>query len=104
MRADVSGKRKTQAKASSRSGRTTAFGPLLTVDQVAKELQISRSWVYHLVNEGQLRATRVGERLRFRRDEILEYLERNRVAPEMREAGFPASEPLADENVSDNAT
>jgi excisionase family DNA binding protein len=53
--------------------------PLLNVDQVAEQLGISRGTVYRrFVREGEIPSYRVGERLRFRQDEIDAYLERSR--------------------------
>lgn len=54
------------------------LAPLLTVNQVAAVLGISRPTVYALVRRGELRPTRVGERLRFDQDDIRAYIERNR--------------------------
>jgi excisionase family DNA binding protein len=52
---------------------------LLAVDEVAAHLGVSRKTDYRLTHRGELVPSRVGERLRFRPDEIDEYLERNRV-------------------------
>jgi excisionase family DNA binding protein len=55
-------------------------GPdLLTVTQLGRHLGVSKWTVYRLVRSGELRAVRVGERLRFRPSDIDAYLER---APE----------------------
>jgi putative molybdopterin biosynthesis protein len=63
----------------------TAYGSprsaLLTVNAVAELLAISRDSVYRLVRQGELVPYRVGERLRFRPEEIDAYLERSRGAP-----------------------
>jgi excisionase family DNA binding protein len=40
--------------------------PLLTVDEVAAHLKVSRRWVYDLVQRGGVPAVRVGRYLRFR--------------------------------------
>ena len=50
--------------------------PLLTVNDFARQLAISRDSVYRLINSGALTTVRVGERLRFRPEQIEEYLER----------------------------
>ena len=42
---------------------------------------VTRPTLYRLVNNGELRAFRVGRVLRFHRDDIAEYLERVRVRP-----------------------
>ncbi len=51
---------------------------LRTVDEAANYLRVSRRQVYKLVREGNLRAVRVGERLRFRPGDVEGYLERDR--------------------------
>jgi excisionase family DNA binding protein len=50
------------------ASRTTAElpPPLLSVDDAAAFLRVSRRQVYRLVESGQLRPLRVGTRLRFR--------------------------------------
>lgn len=50
---------------------------LLTVNDVARLLSVSRDTVYKLVNAGDLRAVRVSERLRFRPEDVEHYLERD---------------------------
>ena len=52
--------------------------PLMTVDDAASYLRISRRQVYKLVRTSELRSVRVGERLRFRPVEVERYLERDR--------------------------
>jgi excisionase family DNA binding protein len=52
--------------------------PLLTINDVARQLAISRDSVYRLVGSGALTPFRVGERLRFRQEDIEAYLERRR--------------------------
>jgi len=54
-------------------------GRLLSIDDVAGLLNVSRKTVYRLTSSGELPASRVGERLRFRPREIDEYLDRRRV-------------------------
>ena len=49
---------------------------LLTVNELRGVLKVSRGTVYKLVNRGELRAVRVGERLRFRPADVDRYLER----------------------------
>jgi excisionase family DNA binding protein len=51
---------------------------LLSVNEVAILLGISRPSVYRMIRRGDLRPFRVGERLRFSPDEIDELLERSR--------------------------
>ena len=50
--------------------------PLLTVNDVARLLVVSRDSVYRLIRDGHLRPVRVGKRLRFRPEDIERYLER----------------------------
>jgi excisionase family DNA binding protein len=56
----------------------TALEPLLTVQGVCEVLGISRQTVYRLTARGDLRPTRVGDRLRFVPEDIRDYVERNR--------------------------
>ena len=49
---------------------------LRSVDQLAKDLGVSRWTIYRLVRAGQLEAVRVGERLRFRPEDVDRYLQR----------------------------
>lgn len=58
----------------------TDSGRLLTINDVAFRLAISRNSVYRLVRSGALSPVRVGERLRFRARDLDAYLERNREA------------------------
>ncbi|MGE5274419.1 MAG: helix-turn-helix domain-containing protein [Verrucomicrobiota bacterium] len=63
------------------SHRTTSYDepgtlPLLTINDVARQLAISRDSVYRLVRSGALAPLRVGERLRFRPSDIEAYLAR----------------------------
>ena len=47
---------------------------LLTVNEVAALLRVSRMTVYRLIKEGQLKALRVGRSYRLREDDVDEYL------------------------------
>ena len=47
---------------------------LLTVNEVADLLRVSRMTVYRLIKEGQLAAIRVGRNYRLREDDVDEYL------------------------------
>ena len=51
---------------------------LLTVGELARHLGISKWTVYRLVRASELRAVRVGERIRFRPEDVTAYLERDR--------------------------
>jgi excisionase family DNA binding protein len=48
----------------------------LTVNQLAGRLAISRDTVYRLVRAGKLPTVRVGERIRFRSEDVDAYLDR----------------------------
>jgi excisionase family DNA binding protein len=50
---------------------------LLTVDETADLLRIDRSSVYRLEREGSLRSVRVGQRRRFRQEDLSDYLEQS---------------------------
>ncbi|MEP6758833.1 MAG: helix-turn-helix domain-containing protein [Actinomycetota bacterium] len=47
---------------------------LLTVNEVADLLRVSRMTVYRLIKEGQIKALRVGRSYRLREDDVDEYL------------------------------
>jgi len=51
---------------------------LLSVDEVGEFLGISRSGVYRLVRSGEVPSYRVGERLRFRQEEIDTYVDQRK--------------------------
>jgi excisionase family DNA binding protein len=56
--------------------------PLLTADEVAKQLGVKRSAVYNLCYKpGSLRAYKVGGRVRFKREEVETYIRRTKSAP-----------------------
>lgn len=76
---------------------TTAEQPdFLTVRELADYLRVSLRTAYQLVYDGAVPSVRVASVWRIPRAELDAQLGRS---PEMREAGFPASEPRADENV-----
>jgi excisionase family DNA binding protein len=54
------------------------LAPLLSLNEVARLLHVSRPTVYGLVRGGHLQPIRVGERLRFEQANVRAYLERNR--------------------------
>jgi excisionase family DNA binding protein len=54
--------------------------PLLTVEEAASFLNVSRRQVYLLVERGQLPTVRVGQRIRFIPEELRTYVERHREA------------------------
>jgi excisionase family DNA binding protein len=80
---------------------------LLTTRQAAGHLGVSPETILRRVRAGELVAYRIATNaLRFRPDDLEAYLAARREgsAPNMREAGFPASEPLADANVNGKPT
>lgn len=55
---------------------------LLTLAEVADLLRVSRWTIYALVSRGELRALRVGNRLRFRPEWLVAYAEAHATGPE----------------------
>jgi excisionase family DNA binding protein len=53
---------------------TTVLEPLMSVDQVAAVLGVSRATVYRLVQDGQIRVTQVRSRKRFSPSDISSYV------------------------------
>jgi excisionase family DNA binding protein len=72
----------------------------ITVEDAARLLGISRGLAYEAARRGELPTIRIGRRLLVPRARLLELVE----TPEMREAGFPASEPLAGSDANGNVT
>ncbi len=56
-------------------------GQLLTAEEVAHFLQISRSLVFRLVQRGDLPALRVGHLLRFRMQDVQQYIRNRALIP-----------------------
>jgi excisionase family DNA binding protein len=54
---------------------------LLSINDVAAYLRVTRATVYKLVAAGDLQSVRVGQRFRFRPEDIDAYLERDQAAP-----------------------
>ena len=54
--------------------------PLLTIDEAADVLRVSRATLYRLIRGGELAPVRVGQRLRFEPSEIRRYLDSSRAA------------------------
>jgi excisionase family DNA binding protein len=79
------------------------LSPLLSVNEVAGLLGISRKTLYALIRRGELIPIRVSERLRFESGEVRNYLERNRT-PEMREPDLDRAQDSRDENSNGNDT
>lgn len=55
-------------------GPRSPMEPLLTVEQVAGYLHLSRTTVYRLIWSGSLRTVKVGSRIRIPESAIAEYL------------------------------
>lgn len=73
----------------------------ISVEDAARLLGISRGLCYEAARRGELPGViRLGRRILVSRARLLEFIG----TPEMREAGFPASEPLAGSNGNGNAT
>jgi excisionase family DNA binding protein len=52
---------------------------LLSVNELARHLGISKWTVYRLVRSREIRSVRVGERIRFRPEDVEAYLEARKV-------------------------
>ena len=80
LRGEEQGHHKT-CQGASRRRRTVplALPLLLTVNQVAEALRLSRSKVYEMVASGDLEAYRPGGRLRIAADAVARLLDRSRV-------------------------
>jgi len=59
----------------------TAEEPLWTVVDVAQFLRVSRSWVYHRVERGELPYLRIGALVRFEADRIRAFARGERPTP-----------------------
>jgi excisionase family DNA binding protein len=51
--------------------------PWLTVPEIARALRVGKSSVYRLVDQGDLRAARIGRQLRIRKSDVTAYLNRS---------------------------
>ena len=49
---------------------------LLTVTEVAKMLRVNRNHIYKLINDGELKAVKIGS-IKVRKTDLEEYIERN---------------------------
>lgn len=58
---------------------------VLTADEVAELLRVNRKTVYEAFHRGQLPGHRIGNRIRFHRDEVLSLLRQERVIPARKE-------------------
>ncbi len=55
---------------------------ILTASEVAKLLRVNKKTVYEAFAAGELPGMRIGNRLRFHRDEVLRLLRQERVVPD----------------------
>ncbi len=51
--------------------------PLLSAEQIAKQLNISRAMAYKLLQSGEIRSIRIGRAIRSREEFVDEFLKRN---------------------------
>lgn len=72
----------------------------ISVGDAAKLLGVSRGLAYEAARRGELPTVRLGRRLLVPRARLLELVG----AQETREAGIPATKPLADVVTNENAT
>lgn len=54
---------------------------LLTPDQLAKKLRISKAGVYRLINKRKIPFHKVMRSIRFDENDVLSYLQQNRIEP-----------------------
>jgi excisionase family DNA binding protein len=50
----------------------------MTISQVAKYLQISEITTYKLVNEGKIKAFKIGRHWRVKKDDLTEFIEKQK--------------------------
>jgi len=68
------GKTPRTASRSAESVQETGAPDILTIDQAAEYLQLSRATIYRLINESDVPVKRIGERYRFSRRRLLEWI------------------------------
>ncbi len=76
---------------------------LLTVDEIAAMFRVSKTTVYRIVESRLIPFYRLGGKLRFKEDEVLAYLEAQRVKPK-NEWFYEASHKAHPKNKSSNGT
>ncbi len=64
--------------------------PLISAEQAARFLGVSKRYVWRLAREGKLPAHKVGKYTRFRPDAVAAFLEERRVGPRARRAHVEA--------------
>ncbi len=55
---------------------------LLSVPQVARELNVGRSWVYQQIKAGQIPSVQLGGNVRVAREDLDDYIQRQRYSPQ----------------------
>lgn len=66
--------RKTAKRTPATTEESTAHD-ILTIDQAAEYLQLSRATIYRLIKNGEIPVKRIGERYRFSRRKLLGWIE-----------------------------
>jgi excisionase family DNA binding protein len=59
------------------SGRPDDRARLLTADEVAYELNVSRSFAYQLMQDGSIRVVKLGRAVRVRPQDLMRFIEAN---------------------------
>jgi len=56
-------------------------GDLLSVEQVCQELGMGKSWVYHRIRSGEIPSVKLGHNIKVKREDLDQYLEKQRYQP-----------------------
>ncbi len=62
-------------------GRAVPMERLMTLEEVADYLRLSKDTVYRMASTGKLPASKVGSQWRFRKDDVDAWLEKNKNVP-----------------------
>lgn len=54
---------------------------MLTIKEVTKILNIGRATLYRLIDSGEIKAYKIGKSVRFKQEEIDEYVRSNQIQP-----------------------
>lgn len=54
---------------------------LLTIEDVCQELGMGKSWVYRKLKSGEIPSVKLGHNIKVKREELEQYLERQRYQP-----------------------
>ena len=60
------------------SGKVTPMERLMTLEEVTEYLRLSKDTVYRMANTGKLPASKVGSQWRFRKEDVDQWLEKNK--------------------------